>query len=134
MLRLTHVFIVIFCTYVIFNFYVSTTVVVSPPLPSFSFNCMNNLWYEQNHYFQRKYPSFEPPDILKHFATSFILILLLFTLFLHLCNSVSFISFSTNLTLNRKKKDSSGRGLLKYTGRQLPFDDENSIGPILFFL
>ena len=116
MLGLTHIFIVIFCTYVIFNFYVSTTVVVSPPPPpppsppppfSLNFNCMSNIWYEQNHYFQRKYPSFEPLDILKPFATRFILKLLLFTLFLHLCNSVRFISFSTNLTLNRKKKDTS---------------------------
>ena len=41
------------------------------------------------------------------FATSFILILILFTLFLHLCNSARFISFSTNLTLNCKKKDTS---------------------------
>ena len=99
MLRLTHIFIVIVCTYVIFNFYVSTTVVVPPPLPQFSlnFNCINNLWYEQNHYFQRKYSSFEPLDIFQLFATSFILILPLFTLF----------SFSTNLTLNRKKKDTS---------------------------
>ena len=68
---------------------------------------MNNLWCEQNHYFQRKYPSFEPLDIFKLFATRFILILQLFTLFLHLCNSVRFISFSTNLTLNRKKNDTS---------------------------
>ena len=106
MLRLTHIFIVIFCMYVFFNTYVSNTIVTPPPTTTFIHisNRLNNFWYEQNHNLERKYPSFEPFRIFKFCVTSFLFILLYFTIFLHLCNSVSFVTFSTNLTLNRKRK------------------------------
>ena len=65
--------------------------VVAPPVTSpfiLNFNRINNLWYEQSYYLEKKYPSFEPLGIFNFFVTSFIFILLLFTLFVHLCNSL----------------------------------------------
>ena len=105
MLRLTHIF-VIYCIHVVFNFYVSNTV-VTPPSPSpvtLNFNRMNIHWYEQNHHLERKYPSFAPLGIFNFFVISFIFILSLFMMLLHLCNSVRYVTFTTNLTLHRKKK------------------------------
>ena len=108
MLLLSHIFFIIYCIYVVSNFYVSITVVISPPpslvIPNFNLNRMNNLWYEQNQYLERIYPLFEPLGIFNLFVISFMFILLLVTIFLNLCKSVRYVTFTTNLTLNRKKK------------------------------
>ena len=98
------IYLVNICTKKVFNFYVSNTVVTpsAPSLVNLNFNCIKNFWYE--HHLERKYPSFEPLVIFKIFVISFMFILLLFTIFLHLCNSVRYITITTNLTLNPKKK------------------------------
>ena len=111
MLRFTHIFI-IHCLYVVFNFYVSNTVVTPPPPFLLILNLIraNNLWYEQDH-LERKYPSFAPLDSVKISLISFLFILSLPMLLLHLCNSVRYVTLTTNsvryvtlttnLTLNR---------------------------------
>ena len=66
-----------------------------------NFNRINNLSNEENHYLERKYPSFELLDIFNFFVTSFIFTLLLFTIFLHLCNSMSYKSFFVMHFLSR---------------------------------
>ena len=79
----------------------------SPSPVTLNFNHMNILWYEQNHHLERKYPSFAPLGIFNFFVISFTFILSLFMMILHLCNSVRYVTFTTNLTLNRKKKSIS---------------------------
>ena len=108
-MRLSHVFVIIFCIYVDFNFYVSNMVVtpVPPSQTALSLRRMKNLWCEQNLFPQRKYPSVETVDIFKFIIISSIIILILFMIFLHLCNSVTYVTFSINLTLNHKKKNIS---------------------------
>ena len=111
MLHLTHIFSIIYI-YVAFNLYVSNTVVThsdpSSVTQNFKFNRMNNLLYGKNLYLKRKFPSFEAFDIFKFFVIAFIIIFLLYMILLHLCNYVRYVTFSTNLTLNRKKKYISG--------------------------
>ena len=84
--------------------------VVTPVPPSqtaLSLRRMKNLWCEQNLFPQRKYPSVVTVDIFKFIIISSIFILIIFMIFLHLCNSVTYVTFSTNLTLNHKKKNIS---------------------------
>ena len=108
MLRLTCIFSIIFI-YVVFNFYVSDTVVIPhAPFPvRRNFYRMNNFCYEQNTYLERKYPSFEPFGIFKLLVIGFTIVFFLIVLLLHLCNSVRYVTFTTNLTLSRKKKEIS---------------------------
>ena len=75
MLRPTHVLLLYFL-YIVFHFYGSNTFVTPPPL-----NRMNNIWNEQNHNIELKFPLFESGDIFKIVVIRFIFILLLFTVF-----------------------------------------------------
>ena len=92
------------CTYICyFSFYGSNMFVTSPPPSPFTVNRTNNFWNEQNRNIERKFPSFEPLGIFKVVVISSIFILL-FMIFLHLCITVRYVTFTTNLTLPRKNK------------------------------
>ena len=87
----------------------SCQICFNSPSPSrfiLNFNRMNNLWYEQNHYLEKQCPSFEPLGIIIFLQFCFIFLLLLSQYF---CISVNRrdVTFTTNLTLNHKKKDIS---------------------------
>ena len=68
---------------------------------------MNKIWNEQNHNLVHKFPLFETFDIFKIVVISFMSILLLFKLFLHMCDLVRYVPFTTNLNLLRKNKTNS---------------------------
>ena len=103
MLRLAHVFFVIQSLHVIVDSHASNAFVAfvtsaHPPSPS-PLNCMTNLRNERNHIFEGTFPSFKPNVTFKFAVTSTIVIFLLFRIFLHLCTTVKYVAFTTNLTL-----------------------------------
>ena len=68
---------------------------------------MNKIWNEQNHNLEHKFLLFETLDIFKIVVISFMFILLLFMLFLHVCDLVRYVTFATNLNLLHKNKSNS---------------------------
>ena len=68
---------------------------------------MMNLRNERNHILERTFPSFKPNVLFKIVASSTIFIFILFRIFLHLCVTVKYVSFPTNLTLFRRNKTTS---------------------------
>ena len=68
---------------------------------------MMNLRNERNHIFERTFPSFKPNVIFKFVVTSTVFIFLLFRIFLHLCITVKYVVFTTNVTLFRMNKTTS---------------------------
>ena len=66
-----------------------------------------NLRNERNHILERTFPSFKARVISKIVASSINSIFMLFRIFLHLCITVKYVAFTTNLTLFRKNKTTS---------------------------
>ena len=68
---------------------------------------MINLRNEQNHIIARKFSSLESHGIFKIAVTSITFIFISFRIFLHLCTTVKYVTFTTNLTLLRKNNTTS---------------------------
>ena len=104
MVRLAHVFQSLF---VVFDFHGSNAFVTSAPPPPSPSNCMMNLRNERNHIFEHTFPSLKPRVICIFVVTGTIFIFLLFRIFVHLCVTVKYVAFTTNLTLFRMIKATS---------------------------
>ena len=100
MLRLTHVFLIVLFIYVVPCYYVSNTFVTYPPPSPLTPNHMN----DQTGNIERKFPSFELLSIFKIVVISIISTFFLFMVFLHLCTTARYVTFTTNLTILRKNK------------------------------
>ena len=103
-LCLSYVFFIALFIFVISSYYDSNTFVTSPSPSFLTLNSFKKPWYKQKHIIDRQFPSFKTFVIFKIVVISIIFIFLLFRIFLHLCITVRYVTFSTNLSLLRKNK------------------------------